>query len=174
MRLHSRIYLHSLLVLLVVGAATSLIFALVNRGMLMRDMGERMARHAAGLVAERLHDPPALARRLERLHAELDVDVAVRDLDGGVLAGAGEALPRPSAPTLAAVRGGQALVRGRPPHALAPVRDELLPPALGVDMLLPPPVPVLPAIDAPLPPPWPPPLVWRPYMRAARMKLTTS
>ena len=123
MRLHSRIYLHSLLVLLVVGAATSLIFALVNRGMLMRDMGERMARHAAGLVAERLHDPPALARRLERLHAELDVDVAVRDLDGGVLAGAGEALPRPSAPTLAAVRGGQALVRGRPPHALAPVRD---------------------------------------------------
>src|SRR5207253_1747860 len=84
-------------------------------GMLMRDMGERMARHAAGLVAERFHDPPALARRLEQLHAELDVAVAVRDLDGGVIAAAGEVLPRPSAPTLAAVRGGQALVRGRPP-----------------------------------------------------------
>jgi signal transduction histidine kinase len=124
MRLHSRIYVHSLIVLLVVAAATSLVFALVTRGAMIRDMGERMARHAAGLAAERLHDPVALSARLRRLHEDLDVDVAVRDLDGRVVADAGEGLPSPAAVTLAAVRAGQVVARGRPiPHVLAPVRD---------------------------------------------------
>ena len=52
MRLHSRVYLHSLAVLLVVGVATSLVFAVVDRGGMFREMGERMARHAAVLAAE--------------------------------------------------------------------------------------------------------------------------
>jgi two-component system OmpR family sensor kinase len=123
-RLHSRIYLHSLLVLLVVGAATSVVFTLVNRGGAMREMGERMARHAAGLAAERLHDPDALARRLARMHLDLDVDVAVRDLDGHVLAAGGAALPAPSPDAIRAARAGRVVMRGRPvPHALAPVHD---------------------------------------------------
>jgi signal transduction histidine kinase len=121
-RLHSRIYLHSLLALLLAGAATSLVFALVNRGAGLREIGERMARHTASLAAERLDDPVALARRLEQLHAAFDVDVAVRDLDGRVLASVGARLPPPG--DLAAVRAGQVIARARPvPHAVAPVRD---------------------------------------------------
>jgi signal transduction histidine kinase len=123
-RLHSRVYLHSLAILLVVGAATSLVFAVVNRGGAFREMGERMAQHAAGLAGERLGDPAALARRVERLHADLDLDVTVRDLDGRVLARAGvEESPLP-ADVLAAARAGRVITRGRPrPFALAPMRD---------------------------------------------------
>src|SRR4029453_5326778 len=62
MRLHSRVYLPSLGVLIVVGVATSLVFALVDRGGPFREMGERMARHAAALASERLGDDAALAR----------------------------------------------------------------------------------------------------------------
>ena len=124
MRLHSRVYLHSLGVLIVVGVATSLVFALVDRGGPFREMGERMARHAAALAGERLGDDAALARRLDGLHRTLDVDVVIRDLDGRVVAEAGRrpALPQPDA--LAAARAGQVVTRARPiPYALAPVRD---------------------------------------------------
>jgi signal transduction histidine kinase len=124
MRLHSRVYLHSLAVLIVVGVATTLVFALVDRGGPFREMGERMARHAAALAAERLGDDAALARRLDGLHRTLDVDVVIRDLDGRVVAEAGRrpAPPRPDA--LAAARAGQVVTRARPiPYALAPVRD---------------------------------------------------
>jgi two-component system, OmpR family, sensor kinase len=123
-RLHSRVYLHSVAVLLVVGAATSLVFAVVNRGGAFREMGERMAQHAAGLAAERLADPAALARRVDRLHADLDLDVTVRDLDGRVLARAGAEEGPPPADVVAAARTGRVTTRARPvPFALAPVRD---------------------------------------------------
>ncbi|HEY2995822.1 MAG TPA: ATP-binding protein [Methylomirabilota bacterium] len=124
MRLHSRVYLHSLMVLLVVGAATSLVFAVGGRGVLMREMGERMARHAAGLAAERLTDRAALVARLEQLHADFDLDVVVRDLEGRPLAAAGGPLPPPAPAALTAARDGRAVARaGPPPFALAPVRD---------------------------------------------------
>jgi two-component system, OmpR family, sensor kinase len=124
MRLHSRVYLHSLAVLLVVGAATSLVFALVNPGSTFREIGERMARHTAGLAAERLGDSAALVARMERLHADLDLDVTVRDLDGRVLARAGVEGPSPSTETLAAVRAGRVIARPHPvPHVVAPLRD---------------------------------------------------
>ncbi|HTO13407.1 MAG TPA: HAMP domain-containing sensor histidine kinase [Candidatus Binatia bacterium] len=124
MRLHSRVYLHSLMVLLVVGAATSLVFALGGRGGFAREMGERLARHAGGLAAERLDDRAALARRLQQLNAELGVDVVVRDLEGRPLAAAGAPLPSPAPDALAAARAGHAVARGGPPAlALAPVRD---------------------------------------------------
>jgi len=123
-RLHSRVYLHSLAVLLVVGAATSLVFAVLHRGGAFREMGERMAQHAAGLAAEQLGDPAALARRMERLHADLDLDVTVRDLDGRVIARAGVEESPPPADVVAAARAGRVSTRGRPvPFALAPVRD---------------------------------------------------
>jgi signal transduction histidine kinase len=81
-----------------------------------------MARHAASLAAERLDDPVLLTRRLEQLHAAFDVDVAVRDLEGRVLASMGARLPPPD--DLAAVRDGRVIARARPvPHAVAPVRD---------------------------------------------------
>jgi two-component system OmpR family sensor kinase len=123
-RLQSRVYLHSLVVLLVVGAATSLVFALVGRGASFREIGERMARHVAALAAERLDDPAALATRIERLHADLEVDVVVRNLEGDVLARGGAPGPRPPAEALAAAGAGRVVTRARPaPYALAPVRD---------------------------------------------------
>jgi signal transduction histidine kinase len=123
MRLHSRVYLHSLAVLLVVGVATSLVFAVVERGGMFREMAERMARHAASLAAEGIGDPPALGRRLDELHRTLDLDVSVRALDGRVLASAGPALPAPSSEVTAAVRAGRVVAQARPPAAVAPVRD---------------------------------------------------
>jgi two-component system OmpR family sensor kinase len=123
-RLHSRVYLHSLVVLLVVGAATSLVFALVNAGSTFREMGERMARHAATVAAEHLGDPATLARRIERLHADLELDVTVRGLDGRVLASAGVTETPPPAAVETAARAGRVVTRARPvPYALAPVRD---------------------------------------------------
>ena len=124
MRLHSRVYLHSLLVLLVVGAATTLVFTMGSRGSLAREMGERIARHAAALAGERLGDRAALSARLAQLHADLDLDAAVRDLDGRLLASGGQALGPPSAADLATARAGSIVTRPRPlPFALAPVRD---------------------------------------------------
>lgn len=124
MRLHSRVYLHSLAVLIVVGVATSLVFALVDRGGPFREMGERMARHAAALAAERIGDDAALARRLDGLHRTLDLDVVIRDLDGRVVAAAGTRPAPPPPDALAAARAGQVVTRARPiPYALAPVRD---------------------------------------------------
>jgi two-component system OmpR family sensor kinase len=124
MRLHSRVYLHSLIVLLVVGAATSLVFALVNQGGTFREMGERMARHTAAVAGEQIGNPADLARRIERLHADLDLDVTVRDLDGRVLATAGARESAPPADVIASARSGRVVARARPvPYAVAPVRD---------------------------------------------------
>ena len=79
MRLHSRVYLHSLAVLIVVGIAAALVFAVVvDRGGPLREMGERMSRHAATLAAERLGDETALASRLQELHRTLELDVVIR------------------------------------------------------------------------------------------------
>jgi len=117
MRLHSRVYLHSLAVLLVVGAATTLVFAFVDRGGMFREMGERVARHAAGLAAEGVHDPVVLARRVGDLHRTLDVDVAVRDLDGRELAGRGGSAATAGRP------GGRRPRRTRDGPRAAPVRD---------------------------------------------------
>src|SRR4029453_11317360 len=102
----------------------TLVFAVGNRGGLAREMGERIARHAAALAGERLGDPAALTARLAQLHAELDLDAAVRDLDGRLLASGGQALAPPSAADLAMARAGSIVTRPRPlPFALAPGRD---------------------------------------------------
>jgi signal transduction histidine kinase len=124
MRLHSRVYLNSLAVLIVVGVATTLVFAVIDRGGPFREMGERMSRHAAALAAERLGDEAALAGRLEELHRTLDLDVVMRDLTGRVVASAGTRPPPPAPDALAAAQAGEVVTRARPvPYALAPVRD---------------------------------------------------
>ena len=93
-RLHSRIYLHFLGVLVVAGLVGSLVFAVGARGTFAREAAERLVRHVASLAGERFGDRAALAERLRQLHADLDIDVVVRDLDGRVVAAAGRALPR--------------------------------------------------------------------------------
>jgi two-component system OmpR family sensor kinase len=139
-RLRSRVYLHSLVVLLVVGAATSLVFALVGRGATFRQIGERMARHVAALASERIDDPAALAALVERLHTDLDLDLRVRDLEGNVLARAGPGGSPPSAEALAAARAGRVVTRARPaPYALAPVRDSRSGAVVGTVQVLAPP-----------------------------------
>ena len=92
-RLHSRIYLHFLGVLVVAGLAGSLVFAVGARGTFGREVAERMVRHVASLAGERFGDRAALAERLRQLHADLDIDLVVRGLDGRVVAAAGRALP---------------------------------------------------------------------------------
>ena len=105
-RLHSRIYLHFLGVLVVAGLVGSLVFAVGARGTFVREAAERMVRHVASLAGERFGDRAALAERLRQLHADLDIDVVVRDLDGRVVAAAGRALPPLSDRQAADVRAG--------------------------------------------------------------------
>ena len=123
-RLHSRIYLHFLGVLVVAGLVGSLVFAVGARGTFVREAAERMVRHVASLAGERFGDRAALAERLRQLHADLDIDVVVRDLDGRVVAAAGRALPPLSDRQAATVRAGTVVVDSHPTwRAAAPVRD---------------------------------------------------
>jgi two-component system, OmpR family, sensor kinase len=123
-RLHSRIYVHSLLVLLVVAVATAAVFALGARGAFQREVAERLARHVASLVGEQFHDPDALLRRLRTLHTDLEVDVTVRGLDGRLIGSAGAELPMLDAGETAQVRAGRVVVTARPVwHAAVLVRD---------------------------------------------------
>jgi two-component system, OmpR family, sensor kinase len=125
-RLHSRIYLHFLGVLVVAGLVGSLVFAVGARGTFVREVAERMVRHVASLVGERFGDRDALAERLRQLHADLDIDVVVRDLDGRVVAAAGRALPPLSDRQAADVRAGDVVVESHPTwRAVVPVRDRL-------------------------------------------------
>src|SRR5262245_41880509 len=105
-RLHTRIYLHFLGVLLVVGLATSAVFALGTRGAFQREIAERVVRHIAALAGERGADPTALALRLEQIRADLGVDVTVRALDGQRIAAAGPERPPLSAADIGEVRAG--------------------------------------------------------------------
>jgi signal transduction histidine kinase len=128
-RLHSRIYLHFLGVLLVVGVATAGAFAWGARGAFMHEAAERAVRHAAALAAEALAAEAQgrageLQRRVAQLHADLEIDVTVRAPDGRVLASAGTPMPLPRRHDVMRLRAGEVTIRPR--HgwmAAAPVRD---------------------------------------------------
>ena len=105
-RLHSRIYLHFLGVLLVVAVTTAVVFALGARDAFRREMAPRITRHLASLVGERLADPAALGARLRQIHEDLHLAVRVRDLDGRVIAAAGDELPALTPAEQAEVRAG--------------------------------------------------------------------
>jgi signal transduction histidine kinase len=122
-RLHTRIYLHSLGVLLAVGVAVSAVFALGSGGGFWREAAERVTRHVAALVGEVWGDQEALARRLAQLHDDLEVDLTLRELDGRVMARFGSALPALTAEQIAAARAGRTTIARRPaPFAVVPVR----------------------------------------------------
>jgi signal transduction histidine kinase len=124
-RLHSRIYLHFLGVLLVVAVITAVVFAFATRETVRREIVVRMTQHLASLAGERIGQPEALADRLRQIHADLRLDLRVRDLDGRVVAAAGlDALPRLTPAEEAELRAGRAVMRHRPVgFAAAPVRD---------------------------------------------------
>jgi signal transduction histidine kinase len=151
-RLHSRIYLHFLGVLLVVAVTTGVVFALGAREAFRREMAPRMTRHLASLVGERIGDPAALTARLNQIHDDLHVAVRVRDLDGRVIAAAGEEMPPLTPAELRDVRAGGVVVRGRPMgFAAAPVRD----PASGA---------VVSVVEGGVPRHLGPPPLWRPIL----------
>jgi signal transduction histidine kinase len=114
--LHSRIYFHSLAVLLVVVAATTLVFVFRPGGPPAREIAERVGRHVASLVAEDLADPHALEARVGQIHRDLGLDVVVRDTTGRQLAAAGAPIPRNAAEEERAVRQRGAVVAAHPDH----------------------------------------------------------
>jgi two-component system, OmpR family, sensor kinase len=151
-RLHSRIYLHFLGVLLVVALTTGVVVALGARDAFRREMAPRMTRHLASLVGERIGDPAALAVRLSQLHDDLHMAVRVRDLDGRVIAAAGDELPPLSVREQADVRAGRVVVRPRPMgFAAAPIRD----PASGA---------IVGFVEGAVPRPMGVPPLWRPLL----------
>jgi len=123
-RLFARIYLHFLGVLLVVAVASSFVFAWTARGAFVQESSGRISRHITSLAGEVFRDPPALARRVQQLHDELELDLVARDLQGRVLASAGTELPTFTPEQLAQVRTGLRMVQPNPEWSVAiPVRD---------------------------------------------------
>jgi signal transduction histidine kinase len=108
-RLHTRIYLHFVGVLLVVALASGAVFATGWRRATLRGSTERVARHVAGEVADRWNDAEATQRFLQRLSDHLDMDVTLRDADGAVRTVAGRTLSPLRPDEAAAVRDGTAL-----------------------------------------------------------------
>ena len=154
-RLHSRIYLHFLGVLLVVAVTTGVVFALGAREAFRREMAPRMTRHLASLVGERIGDPAALGARLEQIHQDLHLAIRVRDLDGRVIAAAGDDLPSLTPAEQASVRAGRAVFRPRPlGFAAAPIRD----PSSGA---------VVAVVEGAVPRPMGAPPLWRPALVVA-------
>ena len=123
-RLFARIYLHFLGVLLVVAVVSSVVFAWTARGAFVQESSGRISRHIASLVAEVFRDPPALARRVQQIHEELELDLIARDIQGRVLVSAGNDLPGFTPEQLAQVRTGLRMVQPDPEWSVAtPVRD---------------------------------------------------
>ena len=129
-RLHSRIYFHMLAVLLFVGMATSLVFSLGQRGLLLREVTQRLARHLASELTDRSLltgtteiDRTHLQRVLDQLHRDFEIDLAVCDLDGNPLARSGRPLPAPASDELQALRHGEDVYQRRAAAAAAPISD---------------------------------------------------
>ncbi|HEY3099709.1 MAG TPA: HAMP domain-containing sensor histidine kinase [Methylomirabilota bacterium] len=161
-RLHSRIYVHFLGVLLVVAVTTGVVFALGAREAFRREMAPRITRHLASLVGERLGDPTALAARLQQIHDDLHLAVRVRDLDGRVVAAAGDELPALTAAEERDVRAGRLVIRPRPMgFAAAPIRDPSSGAVVGV-------------VEGAVPRPMGAPPLWRPMLVVALALLVVA
>lgn len=153
-RLHSRIYLHFLGVLLVVAVTTAVVFGLGVRDAFRRHIALGMAHHVAALLGERMDDREALAARVRQLHDDLRINVRVRGLDGRELAAAGEPLPPLPPATEAEVRAGGEVLWRRPMGFAAAIRH----PASGA---------VVGLVEAAPPRPLGMPAIWRPVLWAA-------
>ena len=152
-RLHSRIYLHFLGVLLVVAATTAAVFALGQRDGFRREVVVRMTQHLASLAGERMAEPAALTDRLRQIHADLRLDLRVRDLHGRTVAAAGSgALPRLTPAEESDLRAGRFVMRAHPVgFAAAPVRDRTSGAIVGI-------------VESAMPHPFGPPPLWRPLL----------
>ncbi len=87
-------------------------------------MAERGARHVASLIGEAWSDQEALARRLQQLHEDLEIDMTLQELDGRVVAKVGRIVPALTVAETAELRAGRVIVARRPGwFVAAPVRD---------------------------------------------------
>jgi two-component system, OmpR family, sensor kinase len=151
-RLHSRIYLHFIGVLVVVGVTTAVVFAIGTRDAFRREMALGMTQHLAALAADRLDDPRGLEARLRQIHDDLHVLVCVRDLEGRVIAAGGEELPPLRPAEQAHVRAGNIVLRRHPMgFAAVPIRDRTTGSVVGF-------------VEAAAPRPLGPPHFWRPAL----------
>ncbi len=126
-RLYTRIYLHGLGVLIVVGLAITGVFSIGQRGAFLREVTVRLARHLAAELGERFADSQARHTALLRLHRDFELDLAIRDLQGRQLAVAGttfggNAEPRLAPDELLALQQGQDVFQHRKVVAAAPIR----------------------------------------------------
>jgi signal transduction histidine kinase len=161
-RLHSRIYLHFLGVLLVVAVTTAVVFAIGAREAAHHEIAIRMTHHLASLAAEHIGDPDRLAARLGQIHEDLHVDVRVCDLHGRVVASAGNALPALAPGEEADVRAGSIVVRPHPMgFAAVPIRA----PSSGA---------VVGFVEAAAPRRFGPPPPWRPIVIVALALLVVA
>ena len=122
-RLHSRIYWHFLGVLLVVAVTTAAVLGFGVRNAFRREAGQAVARHLAALLGEHATDAAGLENRVRQLNRDLHISLRVTDLDGRVLASAGESLPPLPAANVAALRAGGDIVWTRHMGFAAPIRQ---------------------------------------------------
>ena len=125
-RLYTQLYLHFFGVLLVVGAATSFVFATGWRSAMVRGGAERMALHIARLAGEHAGDPAARDRAVREAADDLALDVTVRAPDGRELLAVGRPLPPLAPEQLEAATRGPTAAHGHGPHGwltAAPIRD---------------------------------------------------
>jgi signal transduction histidine kinase len=131
-RLYTRIYLHFLGVLLVVGFALSLVFATGWRTAFIRPFTLRLVNHLA-MTLSQLPDVAARRRLVQRLSSDLDLDLTLRRLDGTVESSTGEELPSLAAREFGEVQKGPTVIhRGRRWMVVAPIRDRSTGDVIGV------------------------------------------
>jgi signal transduction histidine kinase len=123
-RLQTRIFIHFIGVLVVVGLVTSLVLASGWRNQWARSWALRLVRHGARLVGPTLNDPVRRDAMVRHLADELDVDITLRDLDGKALVIVGEVMPQLTGDDAVSARLQAGFVR-RPGgwFVAAPVRD---------------------------------------------------
>ena len=137
-RLHSRIYLHFLGVLLVVALTTGVVFGLGVRDAFRRETALGMARHVAALLGEHMDDRGALEARVRQLHDDLRLGVRVRGRGGEVLAATAHRMPRLSPASEAEVRAGGDAVWTRRMGLAAAIKDPASGAVVGVVEIAPP------------------------------------
>ena len=120
-RLYTRIYLHFLVVLVVVGVATGTVLATGWRGAFFKLWAERLATHSAELIAEQPTNA-ARQRLVAHLANSFGVDITVRAGDGSVTMSAGKELPAVGDDERRELRDGSSVFgHGRGWFAAAPI-----------------------------------------------------
>jgi two-component system OmpR family sensor kinase len=132
-RLFTRIYLHFVGVLLVMALAAGVIGSLAFHGPILHSFAARLSTHAAGLVADRFTQPERVDHLVQRLGADLDMDITVRTPNGTLLSAFGNPLPILDARDLEEVEKAPIILSRLHPFCIAaPVKNDQTGAFLGV------------------------------------------